>query len=290
MIMFESIHAEISDYEDNHYTIESILFDSVLEADSVNKLSDTDETALGRKLKERIEKLIKELMGIIERAFLKISNMLKNFLQTDEGFKKSCRTQMTKVKPLEAVKLIAYEYDDGFLESQINLLTQTILNLLGKIDMSQSENETDMRLPANEIISKVLTKVSSDSSVTNVNLYFEFIKDRYRHSKTEQLFKASATREYYTKAMGVSSTKSFVESKRHVMLQQVGRIRNILNQSAKNVGTDKSSLSLKQDLLKQSANASHLFNLYTTILNMYTQLKIEMHMQYRAVMKKLYQF
>lgn len=290
MIIFENIHKEISDYEDNYYAIESIFFDSVLEADSVNKLSSTDEISIGRKLKEKIDKLIKELLSIIERAFLKISNMIKNFLQTDEGFKKSCRTQMTKVKPLEAVKLIAYDYDDGFLESQLNLLTQVVSNSLNKIDTSQSENETDMRLSANELISNVLTKISSDNSVTNINLYFEFIKDKYRHSKSEQLFKASASREYYTKATGINSTKSLVDAKQRTMIQQVGRIKHVLNQTSKNMGTDKSNLSLKQDLIKQNANATHLFNLYTSILNMYTQLKIEMHMQYRAVMKKLYQF
>lgn len=293
----EDIFNVMREYENNHYRIEEIFFDSVLEETidqgdnpdpSVNKMK------LSTKLKEKVSKLIQELTNIVQKAFLKFSNNMKNLLQTNKGFTKMCRDQMVKVKPLEAIKLISYEYNPSFLDQQVNLVGKAISDMVtsarNDYNTAKKDNEsadTSDWKTGDTIIKMVLNKAGVPDNVTDLNLYFGFLKEKFRGKKSEQLFKGSLNAEYYRNATAYNELNNTVEKQKTKMFQEINTMKTDLNRLILASDTDDRT---KQVMMRHYKNLTHLFNFFTSFMDIYLQLRIEMMMSYRTVMKKLYQF
>ena len=287
-----SIANEISNFIDQELSI-SILYDEASYALEAETSVDTAEPKknFGKTLREKVEKIIKEIYAIIDRTFLKLGNILRKLLVTDEGFKKEVRTAIKKNKPLEAIKLITYQYNDVFLEEQMTRMTSVIFGLIKnlKTDYASEKEESDepMDMAKDKLYKHILGKMGCPSDVTDMNLYFEYLKKGYRVNKKEQLFKASETRVYYNITMEYTKMEQVVHAKETLMKQQVTILKSNLSNITKNGLSDET---VKYRALKQSANATTLYNIYSTFLSIYIQFRTEKIMNYRTVMKKLYHF
>ena len=282
-----------SEYKDDEFEINKIFLDTVMEAEDVTSVDDdSNKMKFGEKLGKQVQELIKTLEGIIQRVFLKITNFLGRVAQTNDGFVEDCRKAIVDNKPLEGVKLITYQYNDGLLEGEMNKMTQAILKRLSEMKtsyakISESGEANLMEKNSDEIISTLLQEIGVPSDVKNLDTYFMYVKDKFRVSKKETLFTASQTQKYYQTATDVKKILAIANNKQQILKQQTNTIKSNLQNITKNTASQNE---IKQRALRQYKNVTHLYNFYVHFVDIYVQLKVEESFSYRAILKKLYHF
>ena len=141
------IQDTISEFNDIGYSIDDIFFESAMEADNIID-DDTNKENFAKKLLVTVEKLINEIFAIIDRFISNVKNIFTRIAQTDTGFRDHCRRAMVKNKPLEAIKLITYDYNDNYLEDQMNKMTRECISILTSLKTEyQKERERSFLLP-----------------------------------------------------------------------------------------------------------------------------------------------
>lgn len=281
----------LKDFNDTEFRINSIFFDISMEEDTTTSVDDkSNKMNFAQKLKGRVEKIINEIIAIVDRFGFKLKNTLTRIAQTDVGFKDSIRKAIKNNKPLEAVKLISYNYNNSFLDNQYNKMSNVCLGILTDLKTSYAKETNDdnpipLDMDEKSLYKHIFSKVGVPSDVTDLNLYFEFLKKGFRSGKKEQLFVASKRNEYYNIAIGREKFEKTVYEKQKVLKNQTATLKNTLNNIITNPDTQNE---IKNRAIKQYSNASHIYNFYTSFLDIYVQLKIEYFLTYRVVLKKLY--
>lgn len=281
----------LRDFKNSEFNIEYIFFDPCMEEDTVTSVDDkSNKMNFAQKIKGKIEKLIKELIAIVDRFFEKVRNTLIRFAQTDTGFNDTIRKAISNNAPLEAVKLITYNYNNNFLDTQMNIISNACLSIItdlksnyAKDENSDSSNPLDM--DKENLYNSIFKKANVSSDVTSLSTYFEFLKKGFRVEKKEILFTASKRTEYYNITNSRNKIEKIIYSKQKVLKNQISIIKNLLTNITNNPNTQNE---IKNRALRQSANVTHVYNFYTSFLDMYLQLKIEYMLTYRVVLKKLY--
>lgn len=292
--MYEEI---INEFNATESEIRDLYFDyTIVLEEGMNSGSDTtiddntNKQSFAKKLIERITRLIEELFAIIDRKFSKLFNIMDKVGQTDKGFKQEIRTAIKNNEPLEAIKLISYQYDENSIDTDLNNMTTVLLSLMkslktGYAEEKRGDNQHPMDLSSDELYKYIFKEIKCPENVTSINTYYEYIKNKYRGNKKEQLYVSSKTRDYYNITMSYDTVKRTLDGKKLVMKQQASVLKANLNSIIKNNLTQNN---IKQRAIKQSTNATNLYNLYTTFLDIYTNLKLEKVMAYRIILKKLY--
>ena len=283
------IYKETVAYENNVYAIEKVFFDDAMEAENVTSVDDdTKKRNFAQKIADKVKKLIVELYAIIDRQISKVISIIKRVLQSDKGFKANCRKAMKDKKPLEAVKLIAYQYNNSFLNQAISKFENAMNQLVDMhklIELNSEDNPLDMK--SNDLIAKAFQLAGCPNEVTDANLYFEYLKKGFRVSKKEQLFKASETKKYYDITNQYDRINKDANAKQNAFRSRVNKLSTSMNGVIRNMNyTDEQ----KRTCLNRSKNMTHLVNVHLSVLSIYVQLMVEQMLSYRIVLKKLYQF
>lgn len=301
MDFYTKIEPVVKDFYYDEANINEILLDPAIEvvgSDSVpnqnQAVQNTQNDNLIQKLMKQIDRLITNLNGMIQKAFLKFTNYIKRIMQTDRGFGDKCREAIRKNKPLEGVKLISYTYNEAVLEKELTkinqIMTKYISDLNGKSSYSalrdpNTANELDKS--SDDIYKDLFRQMGTPSDVNNINTYFLYIKQQYRGEKKEQLFVASKVREYYNITEGKKELTKKIKASQSTILNQVAVLKSSLHNTIQNKDADPQ---VKKRAIRQCSNLSHLYNFYTKFIDVYLQLKIERIFIYRTVLKKIYRF
>lgn len=286
------IQNTISEYNDISYDLNNIYCDLAMEAENVTSVDDdSNKESFARKLGNTIEKIIAELYAIIDKFMSHMKNVITRIAQTDVGFKEHCRKAMVKNKPLEAVKLIVYNYNINYLEDQMNRITKECTNVLTGLKTDYQKNDTSstsaIEMKYKDIVAYILSKVGCPDNVTDINLYFEFLKKNYRVEKKEMLFKSSEGKIYFGITLEQDKLKSIVDSKQLMMKNQANVLKTEMLDIIRNKQTQND---VKRKATKIYKNAGNVYNFYTAFLKIYIQFKIERILTYRVVLKKLWHF
>lgn len=291
-----TMNAIIREYYQDEAVLECLYYDiePALEAENIggDVTAKTTSESVMNNIRQRITKIINELIGIITRAFGALDNAMTKVIQTDHGFSDQCRKAMKSTKPLQAVKLIAYDYQDPFLDQQLNkwdtVVQKTLTSLKTDLRSEQLSGRPDvLDLSSSDMVKAILKMVGAPSNITDMNLYFLYLRREYRKGKVERLFKRSEIRQYYNMTQNCKNLKNMVSAKQIFMKENVTRVKSALQQISENRRVGEG---IRKRVLRQSTNASHLFNMYVSFLKAYTQLKTEEILSYRAVLKKILRF
>ena len=285
------VREAISTYNDIDYEIDDMFMEIATESETENVDDTANKENFAKKLMATVEKIIREIYSIIDRFIQHVQNILLRIAQTDVGFRDNCRRAMVKNKPYEAVKLIVYNYNDQYLETQANRMTTECMAVLTnlKSDYQKNDTESGVALDMNkrDIIKYILLKIGCSKDITDINLYFELLKKNFRVEKKEILFKASAGDYYYKRALEIDKIKKIVSDRQTTMKNQAGVIKAELMNITKNKTTQND---VKRRAIHIYKQAGKVYNFYTSFLKIYIQFKIEESLMYRAVLKKLWHF
>ena len=197
MTTMEIIQESTFGYYEDRNRIMDIFTSYALEADvpdpeneTVTSVDDTSNNQkASSKFMERVKKLIETIKGFIERIALKVKNVMRKIAQQDVGFRRNCNEAFLKNKPLQGVKLIAYEYNLPALESEINKITGIIEKRIADVnthyeDGAKQTNEDDL-------ITGILKEAGmNENKDLNINTYFLHLKEVFRTNKSTQLFES----------------------------------------------------------------------------------------------------
>lgn len=288
--IIKEFNATESEIRDLYFDYTIVLEETMSSGSNTTVDDNTNKQSFAKKLIDKIGKIIQELFAIIDKKFSKLATIMGRVGQTDEGFKREIRTAIKNNKPLEGIKLISFQYNDNVLETELNKMTSVMLDLMkslktGYAEEKRDDNQHPMDLPSDELYKYIFDKMGCPKEITNINAYYEYVKHKFQGNKKEQLYVSSKTREYYNITMSYSSVKRTLDGKKLIMKQQASVLKANLNAIIKNNATQNE---IKQRAIKQSSNATHLYNLYTSFLDIYTNLKLEKVMAYRIILKKLY--
>lgn len=289
---FVDVKSVLEGYYDTLYEIESVFSDPALEAnETVTSIDDTSNKKINTsKFIETVEKIIHTLNGIVQRYGEKLGNFIKRVAQTDVGFDKHCRIAIRDNKPLEAVKLIAYDYDIATLKKEIDKISAIVFKTINtlRVDPNRDENtDTENAEENQDIVLKVLEEAGVPKDVTNVNTYFLWLKNQYRRAKKEILFKASATNDYYKITREFKSIESDSRSRQQKLFQQINPIKTNLEKIVRHPSVQDH---VKRQAIQRTKQCTKLFNFYISVLDIYSQMQIERVIMYRSVLKKIYHF
>ena len=286
MIAYAEVLDDFKAQESEIYILDSNI---ALEAENVLSSDDnTNKMNFTQSLKNGVIRIVKELSAIIQRFIDKIKQMFLRAMQTNKGFEKQIRTAIRDNKPLQGVKLISYKYDDNFLERQLNLFSKTLLSLVENINVDDNSNEkAPLDLKNGELYEWVFNKMGlTGSGVTSINTYFVYLKKNYRAGKEEILFTSSQTQEYYNIATKtIPNLHNVMVAKQSILSNHVNKIKSELNNIINNPKTQND---IKKKAMRRYSACTHIFNMLTSFLKLYSNFKIEKSITYRIVLKKLY--
>ena len=280
--MIHFVTESLSRYEAFEQEINFIFWESVMEEElPQDKSGESSSAMMGQKIRDTVNTLFKTLMAIIDRYVVKFKNVCQRILTSDKGFEVKIRKAIRDNKPLQGVKLVAYEYNDNFLENELNKIS----NIIPKYIQEMQAEKTEVDEEEDTMENIVLKQMGVPPNVKNVQLYFEYMKENFRKEKQARLFTASKATLYLTKALVYENTRKKVTEKQRMMSHQASIIKGNLNKVLMDKQLPKE---VKTRVTRRFKNVTHLFNIYTTFLDFYFQLKIEEFLSYRAVLKKLY--
>lgn len=296
MTMF--IREELNFYTNTKLALECTIYDYALEAEGDINARDNPGEDKGAsssfllKMRNTIEKLIKNLRGIIERCTYTVMKAIQKVLLSDKSFDKKLKEAMDKNKPLESIKVISYQYNDTFLDGELQKVTSACMNLLSEVKASPSDlkNPDKTTIDSTKDIEKDLIQrlhIPSGESTSSLNSYFLYLKKGYRVEKKEMQINSSDTQKYQNISLNYRNIESLIKSKSTTMNQQIERAKGVVQRTIDNREV---SAELKRRAVKQLQNLGQVFNFYTMFLKMYSQLKIEETMAARTILKKIYQF
>lgn len=292
------IREELNFYENTKLALECTIYDYALEAEGDINARDNPGEDKGAssgfllKMRSTIEKLIKNLRGIIERCTYTITAAIRKVLLSDKAFDKKLREAMHKNKPLESIKVISYQYNDSFLEGEAQKVISACTSLLSEVKASPADlkNPDKITIDSTKDIEKDLMqrlRIPAGENTSSLNSYFLYLKKGFHAEKKEIQISSSDTQKYQNISANYRNIENLINSKTSNMNQQLERAKSIIQRTIDNREV---SAELKRRAVKQLQNLGQVFNFYTMFLKMYSQLKIEETMAARTILKKIYQF
>lgn len=283
-------------YHENRNMIINSYLTYAMEAETIEQVSG-DEEEQKKKTSERlingVKHLVDEIYAIIDRLIHKLNARIQRFLLSDKGFEEQYREARKNNSPLEAIKLITYDYDTTYIDHLNTNFTKTCFSLLSSIDTSYSalantEKENPLDMSESDLTKYILQRSSVSESISDMNLLFEDMKNSFRRNKKEKLFTASRVESYYTIAVKQKDTiKNTVSEKERLLKGEARKLKDNLNMTIRNRQLPDE---MRTRATKQAKNTMNVYNIYSTFLSIYIEMKMEEMLTYRTVLKKLYHF
>lgn len=280
-------------YESTCNEIETKLMDIVQEADITSETEIDDEAkkrTRAEKFKDAVKKLLEHIVAVIEKAFLTISNSLHKFYMTDKGFKKQLYDATKNHKPRN-VKLIMYQYVDEALNAQYAKMKSIITELISKISVNNMENLKNENNVLNknrkELETYILSRLGCPNDVTDMTLYFVYVKKLFRGNKKETIIQQEQIDYYKRLVDGYPVLKRELVRSKSVILDLAKVMRSKLADIAASTTVPDD---VKAKVIQQARNVSFVYNMYSSFVGIMYQLKLEQMISARIVLQKVYQF
>jgi len=296
--MFSSVLEQYTYFNDE---LDRLTYTIALEAENesdnkdfvlVNKDNDIDDSVnksnVGEGIFDRIKQIIEKIMALIERYLYQIKNLLKRILLTDKGFKDELRNAEVNNRPLNGIKVITYSYVPELLDGAGNKFKKVILSLINNIktDVINNEENNPLVLSKSDFNDYIFKQLNAPSNIEDMNVYFKYIREKFRGNKAEKTIMSSSLPGYIKMAEDYKKIEAELERDLSYFKTKVLDIRTNLKVASKSPNiTDEE----KRKLITKMSNLSYMYNMYFSFVNIILELKIEMILHARVIIKKFYQ-
>jgi hypothetical protein len=296
--MFSSVLEQYTYFNDE---LDRLTYTIALEAENesdnkdfvlVNKDNDIDDSVnksnVGEGIFDRIKQIIEKIMALIERYLYQIKNLLKRILLTDKGFKDELRNAEVNNRPLNGIKVITYSYVPELLDGAGNKFKKVILSLINNIktDVINNEENNPLVLSKSDFNDYIFKQLNAPSNIEDMNVYFKYIREKFRGNKAEKTIMSSSLPGCIKMAEDYKKIEAELERDLSYFKTKVLDIRTNLKVASKSPNiTDEE----KRKLITKMSNLSYMYNMYFSFVNIILELKIEMILHARVIIKKFYQ-
>ena len=302
-------------YESNNVDILNIIgseFDIATEAESktpdeingAKAVSDTvksdeakaiDKTKLINKTIERVKALIKKIGEIFNSLQRKLLNRLRLLGETDKGFFTLYKKRKAMIKPYQTIKVISYQYNNQVLDQPIEKMLTEIVTCIDKMRATEGTVNSSARISdilnasqgnVIEVLLDPYLTGGSDIKPTNISEFVKYLVSKYRGDKKELVYRDSQIPQIEANALSTKELASKCNGYLKKAQEAYNKIKTLEYQVSRNSSDDK----VVKLVTANAAKAATLYNAYSALLHAYYELKLEQSLNYRAILKKFYQF
>ena len=294
IITFEN---SIENYENIIREIESVDIHYAIATESDNnEISDDDKKSdsVINKIITAISEMIKIALANLETFKQKLANSFQNFMMTNDGYEKKLRIAETNTKPLNAVRLITYTYNDDILTNTLNKFKPIIdkcistLEINSEEDLQSSINRKDLlSLSQKDMERQVMAMLGASKENSRIQIYFHELKKEFRGEKKERIIKKSEISSYRKLISNVKQINIELSNLQLYMAKKMNQIESRIKIKMKSRDI---SQKIKNALKQRLGNLISLYASFTAFLEVYYVMKIEQVLNARVVLKRLYQF
>ena len=290
----------LEQYNDINNELDKLTYSIALESENesnnkdfvlVNKDNDIDDSVnkanIGEGIFNRIKQIIEKIMALIDRYLYQIKNLLKRILLTDKGFKDELRKAEVNNRPLNGIKVVTYSYVPEFLDGTANKFKKTILNLIDNVKTDVIDNDNNpLVLSKSEFNNYIFKQLNAPDNIDDMNVYFKYIREKFRGKKEEKTIMNGSLPGYIKMAENYKKIEAELERDLSYFKTKVLDIKANLKVASKSPNiTDEE----KRKLITKISNLSYIYNMYFSFSNIILELKIEMVLHSRVIIKKFYQ-
>lgn len=275
-------------YHEEQLFIDADYIQIVMEADDIGNPENNTKTSFS--VFEKIKELIRKIKSIVSRGILKFKNRMKELFQDSTKFSMTLRSREKEIKPLNAVVVQTYEYNEAFLQAAYQKTFKECMNAIE--DLSKYSAKGDAvgsygQLNSSEVLKKIWSKaLNKDFSIAED--VFTYIKEGYRGPKKEKKFLAADAPQVCSIAEGKFKLFNDTLFTRDMasMNQSVTSMES-LSRIAQNTEVSDEK---KRILMRNANTAAKIYSFALTMCSYIHELIIEKLMAYRIIAKKFYQF
>lgn len=264
-------------------------------ADGKNAEEKKDPTKFQQAM-QKIREFLQKIMAIIESLKRKIGNRMRMILQTDKGFKVLLNKRKAMIKPLESVRVISYQYQNGKIEEPMKRLMNEVNQCLNTLSMPDGATNMNGRIseilqaPQGQMLEILFSPyVQRGENVTGpIKTTPEFVKflvDSYRGEKQEFVYRASQISDIERNAMMTTEINTRCNAYIKAAEGAYNRIKTLEYQIRRNTDSEKVITMIQENARK----ASVLYNAYNALVSAYFEARLEQSLNYRVILKKFYQ-
>lgn len=278
----------LESYHEEQLFIDADYIQIVMEADDIG--NPENNTKVTTSILDKLKELIRKIKSIVSRGILKFKNRMKELVQDSTRFTGILRTREKEIKPLNAVVVQTYEYNEAFLQATYQKTFRECM--LALVDLSKYNAKGEAvgpygQLNSSEVLKRIWSK-ALNKDFTIAEDVFTYIKDNYRGPKKEKKFLAADAPQICSIAEGKFKLINDTVLTRDMasMNQSVTALEG-LSRIAQNIEV---SDERKRILMRNANTAAKVYSFAQTLCSYIHELMIEKLMAYRIIAKKFYQF
>lgn len=273
----------IESYEVNLNILDADYITIAIEADDVGNPQETPES---RNFFQVIGDFIKKIIGILNRATLKIKNRLSKAMETNKGFDNALRKRQTSTKPLNFVEVVGYQYNHGELQSIYSKTVTGCIDALNKLVGSYQTNQDNdyTQMSADDLMSSIWSNAVG-SECKSVNDYYTALQDKYRGEKKTMKIPASTLNNIIPFARGNAKIDS------STLTNNLNTMKGYTNKmDAGRKALQNADKEAQKKYLAGVKKANKIFAFADGLASYVHELDIESQLADRIIVKKFYQF
>lgn len=264
--------------------------------DDQKKAEEKKDPTKFQQVMQKIREFLQKIMAIIESLKRKIGNRLRMVLQTDKGFKVLLNKRKAMIKPLDSVRVISYQYQNGKLEEPMKRLMNEVNQCLNTLAMPDGSTNMNGRIseilqaPQGQMLEVLFSPYvhqggNASGPIKSTPEFVKFLVESYRGEKQEFVYRASQISDIERNAMMTTEINTRCNAYIKAAEGAYNRIKTLEYQIRRNTDSEKVITMIQENARK----ASVLYNAYNALVSAYFEARLEQSLNYRVILKKFYQ-
>lgn len=252
----------------------------------MNKDSDERNIDSSNALFTKIAALIEKIIEYIENLLISLKNKFQQLMVTDKGFSKELATAERDRKPLNAIKVINYQYIPEFLSTQYGKIRTMANKLVSKATSAATMDPNSPLLLDNGEFEISMLKEIAYTEGKSFKEYLDYVKKTFRGEKKEVTILKSQIPLY---KKNIDNYKSLYKTLNTDIIDLKGNITNLKNKTKLSIRNPNSKEIDKKKITMQIRNLTNLYNFFLSYINLYHELTVEIMLSSRVIVGKFYQ-
>ncbi len=256
------------------------------EDNSINKDKNISPDSIDETLSTKISNLIEKISEFIENLIMSLKNKFRQLIVTDKGFSKELATMQRDRKPLNAVKVIIYQYIPELLTAQYGKIKTVSTRLVSKANGSVTNDPNSPLLLDNGEFEIMFLKEIGFTEGKTFKEYLDYIKRTFRGEKKEVTILKSQIPVYKKNVDGYKELYTTLNTDLVDLKSDISNLNNKTKLLLRNKNSEEID---KKKITMQIRNLSNLYNFFLSYINLYHELSVELMLSSRIILRKMYQ-
>ena len=254
---------------------------------------------------EKVRELLNNMYNIIDSLKRKLNNRIELLKEDESSFDNLLSKKVQSGPVSNTIEVITFSYNNNLLENSVRGLEKDIDECLRSLAFVSSNNmERSGRLgnilnaPGGQLTSVLFAPYTQHGANVKVNTaqeYVNYLINNYRGEKREYTY----TADQIEKIKQNASKASDIERRMNLFISNIEnsfnqfknfdrKMSEVYNSITANVNINENNKKEQSMYVENANKANILYNVYSSIISTYYELRLEQSLNYRAILKRFY--